>query len=257
MNRNNNAITSTRPGIERNMFESQADYEQAVEWGKRHDVTPRAFKSAKIDDGNIREDVSRGECHAWASRCAATGSVDCEFSGGILARAINATKQHHQDAVSCSDFVTAAMTGLGPQNELEAMLAAQMVAINNQTLDCLRRANIKDQVLETKKLYLTFADRFARTFTAQVDALSKLRRPAEQKVVVEHVHVYQGGQAVVGVVTPGEEGATHEKGKTTRCLQAVEQSAPAVPVRLEDGETLLCEVQTDRETLPAAGDGER
>ena len=35
----------------------------------------------------------------------------------------------------------------------------------------------------------------------QVEALAKLRRGGEQTVRVEHVHVYPGGQAVVGNVT--------------------------------------------------------
>ena len=41
-----------------------------------------------------------------------------------------------------------------------------------------------------------------RTYTAQVEALAKLRRGGEQTVRVEHVHVYPGGQAIVGSVTP-------------------------------------------------------
>jgi hypothetical protein len=34
-----------------------------------------------------------------------------------------------------------------------------------------------------------------------MDALSNMRRGGRQKVVVEHVHVYPGGQAIVGNVT--------------------------------------------------------
>ena len=35
----------------------------------------------------------------------------------------------------------------------------------------------------------------------QAEALSKLKRGGEQTVRVEHVHVYPGGQAIVGTVT--------------------------------------------------------
>ena len=43
----------------------------------------------------------------------------------------------------------------------------------------------------------------------QVEALAKLRRGGTQKVRVEHVHVYPGGQAIVGNVNqiPGAGGA--------------------------------------------------
>jgi len=243
------------PEPDKEMFVSQADYDQAVHWRERYDSSPQAFKCVGVDESNLTEDMHRGGLHAWAARCAATGSIDRDFNCSLIARVANATKQNHQDVVGCTNFASAAMTGLAPQNELEGMLAAQMVAINNQALDCLRRANFKDQTLEAKKLYLTFADRFARTFTAQVEALAKLRRPAEQKVVVEHVHVYQGGQAVVGVVQPGEEGATHGKGKTTSCQRAVGSPTLAASIQLGEGQTLLCEVQADGESLPTAGDG--
>ena len=36
-----------------------------------------------------------------------------------------------------------------------------------------------------------------------MDTLSNMRRDARQKVIVEHVHVYPGGQAIVGNVTGG------------------------------------------------------
>jgi hypothetical protein len=46
--------------------------------------------------------------------------------------------------------------------------------------------------------------RLLRAYTTQVDALSNMRRGGRQKVVVEHVYVHQGGQAIVGNVThPG------------------------------------------------------
>ena len=43
-------------------------------------------------------------------------------------------------------------------------------------------------------------------YTAHVDTLARLRRKGEQVVRVEHVHVYEGGQAIVGSVTTGEGG---------------------------------------------------
>ncbi|QYO75075.1 hypothetical protein [Devosia salina] len=46
-------------------------------------------------------------------------------------------------------------------------------------------------------------NKLARTFTTQMETLKKFRSKNEQRVVVEHqhVHVYPGGQAVVGTVT--------------------------------------------------------
>lgn len=45
-------------------------------------------------------------------------------------------------------------------------------------------------------------------------SLAKLRRGGEQKVVVEHVHVYPGGKAFVGAVTQeGGEGDVWKNGQ--------------------------------------------
>jgi len=46
-----------------------------------------------------------------------------------------------------------------------------------------------------------------RLFIEQLAAMAKLKGKAgQQKVVVEHVHVYSGGQAVVGTITsPNKE----------------------------------------------------
>ena len=46
-------------------------------------------------------------------------------------------------------------------------------------------------------------NKLARTFTAQVEALKRYRSKGEQKVTVEHVHVHDGGQAIVGNVEGG------------------------------------------------------
>src|SRR6185295_15095909 len=43
-------------------------------------------------------------------------------------------------------------------------------------------------------------NKLARTFTAQMEALKRYRTGGQQKVTVEHVHVHEGGQAIVGHV---------------------------------------------------------
>jgi len=42
-----------------------------------------------------------------------------------------------------------------------------------------------------------------RTFIAQIEALKKYRTAGRQKMIVEHVHVNEGGQAIVGTVNQG------------------------------------------------------
>jgi len=45
------------------------------------------------------------------------------------------------------------------------------------------------------------ATKLMRTFANQTEALGRYRGKGEQKMTVEHVHVYKGGQAIVGQVS--------------------------------------------------------
>jgi hypothetical protein len=42
-----------------------------------------------------------------------------------------------------------------------------------------------------------------RTFTTQLEAMQRYRGKGPQQVRVEHVHVHEGGQAIVGTVQQG------------------------------------------------------
>jgi hypothetical protein len=93
----------------------------------------------------------------------------------------------------------AAVDGLRPRDETEAMLAIQMVVTHEAALDMLNRAR-HNEYLSTMNAYGNLAVKFLRTYTAQLEVLAKLRRGGEQTVRVEHVHVHSGGQAIVGAV---------------------------------------------------------
>lgn len=48
-------------------------------------------------------------------------------------------------------------------------------------------------------------------FTSLTEALSRYRGKFEQKMTVEHVHVYQGGQAIVGQVSQNNNQVNQRK----------------------------------------------
>ncbi len=72
-----------------------------------------------------------------------------------------------------------------------------------------------------------------------MEALKRYRTGGEQRMTVEHVHVHQGGQAIVGTVNQGGRGTsetrdqghakaiTHAPGTT---LRSADPEADAVPV---------------------------
>ena len=98
----------------------------------------------------------------------------------------------------------AALVGIAPKDEIEAMIAAQLLAAHNASMECFRRAMIPQQSFEGRRENLNQANKLSRTYATLLEALNRHRGKGQQKVTVEHVHVHAGGQAVVGVVgTPG------------------------------------------------------
>jgi len=93
------------------------------------------------------------------------------------------------------------------------MLAAQMLASHNAAMECYRRAMIAEQPFEGRRESLSQANKLSRTYAVLLDALNRHRGKGQQKVTVEHVHVHQGGQAIVGTVTPGGGGKHRSEGQ--------------------------------------------
>ena len=106
-----------------------------------------------------------------------------------------------------------ALIGIAPKDELEGMIAGQLIASHNAAMECYRRAMIGEQSFEGRRENLTHqANKCSRTYAALLEALNRHRGKGQQKVVVEHVNVHAGGQAVVGnVSTPTPGGGAREK----------------------------------------------
>jgi len=102
-------------------------------------------------------------------------------------------------------FVQSVVVGIEPRDQLETMLAAQMAAVHNATMTFARRLAHVENIPQQDSASRAF-NQLARTFTAQMDAL-KRHRSSGQQVVVKHVTVENGGQAIVGNVETGGRGA--------------------------------------------------
>jgi hypothetical protein len=111
----------------------------------------------------------------------------------------NSDKEERDRQLSAT---VAALVGIGPKDELEGMMAAQLIAAHNAAMECYRRAMIGEQTFEGRRENLAQANKLSRTYAALIEALNRHRGKGQQKVTVEHVHVHAGGQAVVGMVAP-------------------------------------------------------
>lgn len=90
------------------------------------------------------------------------------------------------------------------KDELESMIAAQLIATHNAAMECYRRAMIDEQTFEGRRENLSQANKLSRTYATLIEALNRHRGKGQQKVTVEHIHVHDGGRAIVGNVShPG------------------------------------------------------
>jgi hypothetical protein len=96
--------------------------------------------------------------------------------------------------------VLAPMLELAPKDAIEGRLAAQMICTHKVAMDFLAKGNREGQSIILAEFYLKHSERLMRLFGLQVESLNLHRgkAPSEQKVTVEHVHVYEGGQAAIG-----------------------------------------------------------
>jgi hypothetical protein len=121
------------------------------------------------------------------------------------------------------NFMLAVIKGIKPRDQLEAMLAAQMAAVHSATMRAARDLADAESLQHRDSAERTF-NKLTRTFVTQLEALKRLRSGGEQTVTVQQVNVSEGGQAIVGNVTQGQQ-------------DAVPNQVPAQPLALAHDET--------------------
>lgn len=121
-----------------------------------------------------------------------------------------------------------ALIGINPADELEGTIAAQLVACHNASMECYRRAALGDQTFEGKQENLNQANKLSRSYTVLLDALNRHRGKGQQKVTVEHVHVHEGGQAIVGNVESRGGGDRRKSEDQPRAKHIAHAPQPAV-----------------------------
>jgi hypothetical protein len=163
------------------------------------------------------------------------GSDSPEFQTNLVSQAIGSVwltnKESNAAVEGQTTAVLTSMMGIAPRDEIEGMLAAQMVGIHNASMECLKRAMLPEQPADYRSANLNQAAKLTRTYVAQMEALNRHRGKGQQKVTVEHVNVHQGGQAIVGSVTQ-REGVTKKKERQPHAKQITD--APGTPLPCQD-----------------------
>jgi hypothetical protein len=117
-----------------------------------------------------------------------------------------------------------------------------MAAVHNATMTFARRLAHVDIIPQQDSAQNAF-NKLARTFAAQVAALKDYRSKGEQKMTVQHVHVAEGGQAIVGNVNASPEGVGARKKSEVQPHALAHAPGVEMPRQIE----------AERATVPSAG----
>ena len=210
----------------------------------RSSVHGRKHKQAKAPKINVKSVPGKSlkiemEPIDGVRLLSAFGTADAGFANLMLSGLINACCSKVPESEDVNDAL-AAVTGVAARDEIEGMLATQMIATHLAAITALRRLKGSENIAQQDSNG-NLAVKLLRTFTAQLEALQRYRGKGQQKVTVEHVHVNAGGQAVVGIVdSPKGNG------------KKLEEEADAARIAYAPDTALRCS-DPERESVPVAG----
>lgn len=248
---------------------------EAMKHAKKQYFTRRNRVEARVrkdENGHVRVEQPHSDQNGWTiQQLNAFGTTSAGFLNSEVMRLINVVcpGEIREERINAA---LAVVDGIQPRDEVEAMLAVQMAATHSLMMQMASNA-VRSEMVNHLEAAGNLAVKLARTFTAQVEALAKLRKPPEQRVVVEHkhVHVHPGAQAVVGNVTHTGGGVALENGHQPHApdeMRALElATGPAVwgedasrepvPVASGEGEMPVPDARRGKGLRRAARPGER
>ena len=130
----------------------------------------------------------------------ALGVADRDAMDGILRQLVRASASGSgPDEVNLS-FMISMVKSLKPRDSVEAMLVAQMVSVHVMAMRCAQHLATAQDLSQHDSAARALG-RLARTFPAQIEALTRYRSHGEPAITVQNVKVEDGGKAIVGNVT--------------------------------------------------------
>lgn len=159
----------------------------------------------------------------------ALGAVDHDALHGILKQLMKASVVLQKPDEPNLAFMISMMKSIAPRDSLEAMLVAQMVSVHVATMRSACRLALTENLQQQEGITRALT-RLARTFAAQMEALSRHRSSGERPITVQNVSVQDGGSAIVGNVTQHANVIVSEPGAAEVPLE------PRIAMRPDDGE---------------------
>ena len=131
------------------------------------------------------------------------GAGNSMVTTGILTHLSGLGSHGRKFDEGATNFALGFLDSMAPKDAAETLLMTQMAAIHQATMMLARRLNHVENIPQQDAAERAL-NKLARTYAMQVEALKRYRTGGQQKVVVEHVTVNAGGQAIVGTVNRGE-----------------------------------------------------
>jgi hypothetical protein len=167
-----------------------------------HRRPPVRVRTRRITASSVKHYPPDGEGKIWWGRLKnALGTVSSDFVNASILQ-IETAAQLHCGGISqvAMNAALAMIEAAAPQNEIEGAIAIQMACTHAAAMSVLARFGGGGGSERRLVALASAAGRLLRAYSGQVETLRRLRHGSDQYVRVEHVHVNEGGQAVIGNV---------------------------------------------------------
>jgi hypothetical protein len=173
-----------------------------TEAGQRRRLPPVRVKLWRADAYKAQSHPPDGETKNWWQRLnKAFGTVSSDFVNASLLQ-IQAAARSPFGTISetAMNAALAMIEAAAPKDEIEGALAVQIACTHSASMAVLAKLDAAFGTERRIAALASAAARLMRAFAMQVEVLRRLRNGGQQFVRVEHVHVNDGGQAVIGNV---------------------------------------------------------
>jgi hypothetical protein len=221
---------------------------------RRARVSAPQVKLKPLPGGGVRIEPDHPMRALWALALQHVfGTVSTDFAGLMLTDLSDAVTID-RDTIDerTLNGILGALHGINPGDEVEGMLAAQMVVTHLAAMGCLRRAQAPGQTFEGRDMNLRHATKLTRTYTMQVERLKRYRSKGEQRVVVQHQHVNVTAERAAVQVNGGVDPAPRGRGAASKPEERSHAQADTACLAYAPEPTLPCP-DPARDAVPAAG----
>jgi hypothetical protein len=127
-----------------------------------------------------------------------TATTDHELASEIFDKGRHALPNQERLSYN-ANLALQSLADLSPKDSIEARLCLQATALYSQGMQYLSRAESSDMLCHSE-FYMKCAIKLLRLHNETVEAINKSQRGSEQRIIVQHVNVNDGGKAIVGAV---------------------------------------------------------